>query len=161
MVFIVRFARAITKMPGIKTINMAPRTRFKPDPRECAILFLKLIEEREKRRDKKMTRAKISEGSLKGLWKRGRFSDPFLAEVQDWLLSAGWALFYAGRVYGAVKTDAVGNWPTLASTRIGSVLDQVGLGEFKFEELEYLLSDGDYAVATDEDDDEREDAEPA
>ena len=137
------------------------RTKYKPNPREAAMLFLKLVDEREKRRDKAMTRAQISEGSLKRLWKRERFSDQFLGEVEDWLLSAGWALFYAGGVYGAVKTDAVGNWPTLASSRIASVLDGVALGEFKFTELEYLLSAGDdTATADKEDADEETEEDP-
>lgn len=125
------------------------------------MLFLKLVDEREKRRDKAMTRAQISEGSLKRLWKRERFSDQFLGEVEDWLLSAGWALFYAGGVYGAVKTDAVGNWPTLASSRIASVLDGVALGEFKFTELEYLLSAGDDTATADKGDTATADKEDA
>ena len=108
------------------------------------MLFLKLVEERDARRDKAMTRAQVSEGSLKRLWKRERFSEPFLQEVQDWLLTAGWALFYAGRGFGAVKTDAVGNWPTLASSRIKSVLDRVALGDIEvFKELESLLAAGE------------------
>jgi len=118
------------------------------------MLFLKLVDEREKRRDKAMTRAQISEGSLKRLWKRERFSDQFLGEVQDWLLSAGWALFYAGGVYGAVKIDAVANWPTLASSRIASVLDRVALAKFKFTELEYLLSAGDDTATADKEGDD-------
>jgi hypothetical protein len=126
------------------------RTRYKPSPRECALLFLKLIDVREGRRKqlggrkKAMTRAQISTGSLKRLWKRERLSEPFLEEVEDWLLSAGWALFYAGRVYGAVKSDAVGNWPTLASSRIAPVLARVALGDTHvFDDLEYLLAAGE------------------
>jgi hypothetical protein len=125
-----------------KTINVVPMKLYKPDPRECAMLFLKLVDERVTRRGKEMTRAQISEGSLKRLWKRERFSDQFLEEVQDWLLSTGWALFYAGGVYGAVKTDAVGNWPTLASSRIASLLNDVARGKFEFDALESLLSAG-------------------
>jgi hypothetical protein len=143
----------------MKTIRIVSMTSYKPSPRECAMLFLKLVEERDARRDKAMTRAQLSEGSLKRLWKRERFSERFLEEVHDWLLSAGWALFYAGGVYGAVKTDAVGNWPTLASSRIKSVLDSVALGKFKFEELEYLLSAGDSAATADENEDADEEIE--
>jgi hypothetical protein len=137
-------------------MSSVSRTKYKPNPREAAMLFLKLVDEREKRRDKAMTRAQISEGSLKRLWKRERLSDQFLGEVEDWLLSAGWALFYASGVYGAVKTDAVGNWPTLASSRIASVLDGVALGEFKFAEIEYLLSAGTSTADKEDADDETE-----
>jgi hypothetical protein len=158
----------------IKTVNTVfrrdRRTRYKPSPRECALLFLKLIEEREGRRKEKeggqkkvMTRAQISEGSLKRLWKRERLSEQLLEEVQDWLLSAGWALFYAGGIYGAVKTDAVGNWPTLASSRIHSVLAKVALGDTEvFEELESLLAAGENGPAADahEEPDEETEEDP-
>jgi hypothetical protein len=79
--------------------------------------------------------------------------------VQDWLLSAGWALFYAGGVYGAVKVEAVENWPTLASSRIHSILDRVALGEFKFDELEYLLAAGDNGLVANGNDESDEETE--
>jgi hypothetical protein len=132
------------------TRTVSRRTRYKPSGRECTLLFLKLIAEKERRRGrlKRMTRAQISEGSLKRLWKRERLSDQFLEEVQDWLLSAGWALFYAGGIYGAVKTDAVGNWPTLASISIHSVLAKVARGQTEvFEKLDYLLAVGENGPA--------------
>src|SRR4051812_8791344 len=98
------------KKPGLN--------KYKPDPRECALLFLRLVEEKEGRRPKPMTRALVSELTLQRLWKRQRLSEqPFLEDVREWLLTAGWALFFTGAAYGAVKASAVRNWPTLASKR--------------------------------------------
>src|SRR2546422_3622615 len=155
----------MTKITTVVFMQRDRRTRYKPSARECALLFLKLIDEREERRgrEKVMTRAQISGGSLKRLWKRERLSEQFLEEVQDWLLSAGWALFYAGGIYGAVKTDAVGNWPTLASSRIAPVLARVALGDTGvFDELEYLLAAGESGPAADahEEPDEETEQDP-
>jgi endonuclease YncB( thermonuclease family) len=39
-------------------------------------------------------------------------TDPFLDDVAEWLLSAGWALFFASSTYAAVRLDAGENGPT-------------------------------------------------
>jgi endonuclease YncB( thermonuclease family) len=41
----------------------------------------------------------LAEGTLKKLWNRERLTEQFLEDVQEWLLTAGWALFYAGPIY--------------------------------------------------------------
>jgi hypothetical protein len=104
------------------------------------LLFLQLVQEREERRRKKMTRAQIAEGTLKKLWNRERLTAQFLEDVQEWLLSAGWALFYAGPVYAAVKVEAVMNWPSLAAKRIASELTEIGSGPDYFQQLESRLA---------------------
>lgn len=86
-----------------------------------------------------MTRAQLADVTLKALWNRERLGDDFLDEVRDWLLSAGWALFYAGPVFGAVRIDAVRNWPSVAAKRIAPILAQVNEGGFDFRKLEELL----------------------
>ena len=58
--------------------------------RECMLLFLRLIQERETRRRTQMTRAQIAEVTLKKLWGRERLTADFLEDVQEWLLTAGW-----------------------------------------------------------------------
>ena len=86
-----------------------------------------------------MTRAQISEVTLKRLWKRALLTEAFLGEVRIWLLAAGWALFDTGSVYGAVRSDAMKNWPSLASRRIADELALVARGELDFKTLERLL----------------------
>jgi len=113
---------------------------YKPSPYECVLLLLALVAEREGRRGKKMTRAQISETTLRRLWNRERFTDGFREEVKDWMLSAGWALIDAGATYAAVRVDAVGNWPSLASSRIQDVLDKTQSGDFDFFSLRHLIA---------------------
>jgi hypothetical protein len=103
------------------------------------LLFLALIQEREKRRGKLMTRAQIAEVTLKTLWNRQRLSEQFLDEVREWLMSAGWTLFYAGPIFGAVKIEAVKNWPSVAAWRIKPILAQVNEGSYDFGQLEDLF----------------------
>jgi hypothetical protein len=112
---------------------------YKPTSREAALLLLHAIEERGDRRDSELTRARLSRVTLKRLWIRENLSEPWLAEVNDWLLSAGWTLLHAGTTFGVVKKSVVENWPRVSSKHIQDVLDQVGRGEFDFSRLEDLL----------------------
>jgi hypothetical protein len=107
--------------------------------REAALILLYALAERGQRRGKELTRARVSQVSLKRLWNRENLNEAWLAEVNDWLLSAGWTLIYAGTTFGVIKKGVVENWPRIASKRIQDVLDQVAAGSFKFDELEHLL----------------------
>jgi hypothetical protein len=110
----------------------------KPDSREAALLLLHAIEERGQRRGKEMTRARLSRATLKSLWNRENLSEPWLDGVNEWLLSAGWTLFYAGTTFGAVKSSVVENWPRVASRHTEDILDEVRQGIFDFSKLEHL-----------------------
>ena len=114
--------------------------RYKPNPRECALLLLRMIEEREGRRKKPMTRVRVSELSLKRRWNRQRLTQDLLSQVGEWMLSAGWALFDAGATYAAVKVDAAENWPSVSSKRTDEELKNVSMGDFNFRKLEHLIS---------------------
>jgi hypothetical protein len=128
--------------------------KYKPTARECALLLLKLVEEREGRRKQKMTRVRLAELTLKHLWNRQRLTEPFLREVEEWLLTAGWALVYAGSTFGAVKIETVENWPRVSSKRLADEIDDVVAGKFKFAELEHFLTvDRDDRQADDDTDD--------
>jgi hypothetical protein len=116
--------------------------RYKPNPRECALLLLRMIEERDGRRKKKpMTRVRVSELSLKRRWNRRRLTQDLLSQVGEWMLTGGWALFDAGMTYAAVKVDAAENWPSVSSKRTDKELESVTTGDFKFEKLEHLISE--------------------
>jgi hypothetical protein len=103
------------------------------------MLLLRAIQERGERRGKPMTRARLSRVTLKRLWNREQLTDSWLDEVNEWLLSAGWTLVYAGRTFGAVKTDVVENWPRIASKYLNDEIDDVKRGAFDFAQLEHLL----------------------
>ncbi len=113
--------------------------RYKPNPMECTLLFLRMIEAREQRTGKPVTRVRLAEITLKRLWNRERIREQFLVEVEEWFLSAGWALIYAGNIFAAVRIDAVENWPRISSKLIASELIEVRKGRFEFKELERLM----------------------
>lgn len=127
---------------------------YKPDGRESALLLLRLIESRDSEREKPMTRVRLAEITLKRLWNRKQLGDQFLADVCEWLLSAGWALFFAGSTYAAVQVSAVENWPAVSSKRIRTDIEAVRWAKFDFSTLEHLFSrgDGDERIADSEDD---------
>ena len=82
---------------------------------------------------------RLAEITLKRLWGRHRLPDEFLREVEDWLFRAGWALFYAGTTFAAVKTTAVEGWPRLTSKRLSNEVGQVAQGQFNFDQHQALL----------------------
>src|ERR1700722_16980181 len=107
--------------------------------REAALILLYALAERGQRRGKELTRARVSPVSLKRLWNRENLNEAWLAEVNDWLLSAGWTLLHAGTTFGVVKKSVVENWPRIASKHIQDVLDQISRDEFDFSRLEGVL----------------------
>jgi hypothetical protein len=58
------------------------------------------------------------------------------------MLTGGWAFFDAGTTYAAVKVDAAENWPSVSSKRTDEELKSVTTGDFKFDKLEHLISEG-------------------
>jgi hypothetical protein len=88
---------------------------------------------------KDLTRVRLAEITLKRLWGRHRLPDDFLREVEDWLFRAGWALFYTGTTFAAVKTRAAKGWLRLSSKRLTDELAQVARGEFDFDQHHTLL----------------------
>ena len=124
---------------------------YRPAPRECAILLLLLVQTKNAERGKDLTRVRLAEITLKRLWGRHRLPDDFLREVEDWLFSAGWTLFYADTTFAAVKTTAVKGWPRLSSKRLSAELVQVTQGRFDFDQHHTLLLGETTSDADDED----------
>ncbi len=115
----------------------------RPDALEGALLVLRLIESKERELGKGITRFRVSESTLKRLWGRSRIPLDYLHEVEEWLLTADWALFFAGSTYAMIKVAAVEGWNRLASKRIKTELDEVARGEFDFTKLHHLLMLGE------------------
>src|SRR5437016_1260326 len=113
--------------------------RYKPTPRQCVLLLLLLVRERQDRRGKPTSRARLSEITLKRMWNREVLSRPFLDEVQEWLLTAGWTLIYAGSTYAAIKVDSVLDWPRHSAKRLANEVNRVAQGTYDFAELEQRL----------------------
>jgi hypothetical protein len=116
---------------------MASRTPrpYQPDALECALLLLLLIQPKEG------NRVRLAEITLKRLWKRRRLADEFLRDVTEWLFRGGWALFYAGTTFAAVKVKSVQGWPRVTSKDLGAELEKVARGQFDFSRHYHLLLD--------------------
>src|SRR5438477_8327609 len=103
-----------------------------PTARECAITLLLLIGTREKE-GKPTNRIRVSPTTLERLWMRHMLKDDLIEEVQEWMLRAGWCLFFAGETYAVVRTSAVINWPRLSSKRLDDERSKIERGEFDFD----------------------------
>jgi hypothetical protein len=112
---------------------------FKPEPREAAVILLHALDERGQRRGRPLTRARLSRLTLTKLWNREQLTENWIREVNEWLLSAGWALIQAGATFGVVKTEIVENWPRVASKHSKELLEKVACGNFDFSTLEPLF----------------------
>ena len=91
------------------------------------------------RGNREVTRARLSEITLRRLFKRRRVSPELLAEVQEWLFRVGWVLFFAGTTYAVVKMSVIDGWGRISSKRIQAELEKAGRGEFDYDSLEHLL----------------------
>jgi hypothetical protein len=129
----------------------------KPSALEGALLILGLAEAKEANRRgepngeepgdeasgeaarPRLRRFRVSETTLKRVLGRQRIPLDYLAEVQEWLLDAGWALFFAGSSYAMIRSSSVEGWTRLSSKLIKTELDEVSRGQFKFETLYHLL----------------------
>jgi hypothetical protein len=112
----------------------------KPTPLETALLMLRLVQSKEQEKDSPVTRFRVAEITLKRLACRQRLTTDFILDVQDALLDAGWALFFAGSTYGMIKTSAVEGWVRLGSKRIAEDLDAVARGEFDYGSVANLMT---------------------
>jgi len=111
----------------------------KPDALEGALLVLALVDSKEKETSKGITRFRVSESTLSRLFGRKRIPLGYLHEVEEWLLTAGWAMFFAGSTYAMIRVTAVAGWNRLASGRIRTELEEVARGQFDFTKLRHLL----------------------
>jgi hypothetical protein len=110
-----------------------------------ALLILRLVQAREaefrkKGLDRNVSRARISQNTIRKLCGRSQISNDFLTELQEHLIAAGWALFCIGPTYYAViKLESVRGWSRISSKRIDDDLNEVWSGVFKWEQYKELL----------------------
>jgi hypothetical protein len=144
--------------PEIRNGDQKPEVRKRPDRyhqpsvRECALLVLRLLKARTKELDREISRARISQSTLRRLFGRSQITNDLLLDVQEILLAAGWCLFCAGPTHFAIiKKQAVEGWARISSGRIKNDLANVSKGQYDFEPLERLLTHEDEAETEDGD----------
>jgi hypothetical protein len=139
-----------------------PQLPYLPTERQCALLILYLISARDeefekKGQERKVSRARISQNTIRRLCGRSHISNDFLLLVQEYLLAAGWALFCIGPTYYAViKLESVQGWSRISSKRIADDLKQVPRGKFLWQKHEHLLGPHVAAEVDDRDSDGEE-----
>jgi|SRR5262249_10629207 len=111
-------------------------SRYKPTPRESAILLLTLFQARERELNRRLGRVRLGEITLRRLWNRQVLSEDFVDEVKAWLLEGGWVLFKSTSTYAAVMVDVVDSWPAISSKRLESEIAKLAAGKLNFDELE-------------------------
>jgi hypothetical protein len=90
---------------------------FQPDAHEAALLVLHLLDRAGSDR-RPVSRARLTEITIRRLWSRTRVPEAFLLDVQEILLNAGWVFFWAGSSFAIIKREAVDGWPRISSKRI-------------------------------------------
>src|SRR6476660_7554797 len=84
------------EVPGMAETAESKLKKFhRPTPRQAALIVLLLLKSRERETGKPITRARLSESTLRKLWVRTHISNEMLLKIQEYLLQAGWALFWA------------------------------------------------------------------
>jgi hypothetical protein len=111
-----------------------------PNAKECALLLLLLIKEKEREIGKPLSRFRVAELTLRRIWGRRRITPELVEDVNEWLDRADRVLFFAGNSYGVIRTSAVESWVRISSKRIQAQTEAVLAGAFDFSPLERLLS---------------------
>jgi hypothetical protein len=132
-------------------LNVTERL-YQPTAHECVLLLLRLIQAKGEESGRAVTRARLTEATLRHLWIRSRITDDLLGDVQEILAHAGWTLFWTGSSYAIAMLDAINGWARISAKRLEAELEQVKRGKYdKFADLEkLLLGDDDNAEADDE-----------
>src|ERR1700680_2306308 len=112
------------KLDEDSAVPKKPRFQL-PGACEAALLLVHLLERTSDEFHRTVTRAQLSEETMRKLWGRTRVTDQHLLETQEYLLRAGWVMFWMGTSYAVVKLDAVEGWPRIASKRIAEDLKKV------------------------------------
>jgi hypothetical protein len=113
---------------------------YQPTPRECAMLILRLMEVRGQEVEGEVSRARISQNTVRRMCGRGQLTTDFIHDLQNILLAAGWCMFCVGPThYAVIKVKSVEGWSRISSKRISDELTRVSRGQFDFQQVEHLL----------------------
>jgi hypothetical protein len=96
---------------------------YQPTANECAVAVLQLLHAKMAETGRAVTRARLSEITLRRLWVRSRITDDLLREIQEHLVQAGWSLFWAGTSYAIISIAAVEGWGRISSKLLSPAAD--------------------------------------
>ena len=142
-----------------------PKCPLLPTEWQCALLILCLIRARERefeerRLKRKVSRARLSQNTIRKLCGRSQIANDFLLLVQEYLLAAGWALFCIGPThYAIIKLELVQGWSRISSKRIAEDLKLLPHGEFPWKAYEVLSIPKQNNTAEDDDEETGDEGE--
>lgn len=120
--------------------NEVPDRRELADERKCSLTILRLLQAREQETLREVTRARVSQATLRRLCGRSQIPPEFLVGIQEYLLGAGWALFcVSASYYALIQVSKVEGWGRISSKRIAHELHDIARGKYDFAPLEPLL----------------------
>jgi hypothetical protein len=119
--------------------------RYMAEPKECALLLLRLLQAKEREIGRPLSRFCVSSLSLERMWGRRRITPELAEAVGEWLFRAGRVFFFTGDSYGVILTSAVDGWARLSSKRLEAEINEVLAGQYDFTTLEHLLVDASEA----------------
>lgn len=117
-----------------------------PNEKQAALLFLLLIDAKQKERltkgdERKISRLLISQNTVRRLCGSSQISPAFLIQVQENLLAAGWALFCIGSThYAMISLDSVKGWTRISSKSINDDVTRVLRGTFAWRDHWHLFT---------------------
>jgi len=113
-----------------------PDQFWRPEAWQCTLLLLRMIAARDEEFKKNgikrtVSRARISQNTIRRLCRRTQLSPGFLRKLQEHTLAAGWAFFAIGPTYYAViKLEAAQGWGRISDKRIADELKSIRPGGF-------------------------------
>jgi hypothetical protein len=114
-----------------------------PTAAEAATLFALSVKRKEEELAKELSRARVSEKTVKRVTGRRRLDQRFVADLNECLLDFNLLLIDTGDAIGLLKASAVKGWPRMTAQSIVEEIKQSRRGELDFDSAaEELAEDG-------------------
>ena len=104
-------------MPG----RTMPR-KHRPTPYETARLTIHLVKAFDEEHERKTTRFRLSQKTLRLIALRSSLRDVFIEEWRDELAGLAWAAFRIDDNFGLIERGTVNGWTRIGSARITDIL---------------------------------------
>ena len=124
-----------------------------PTAAEAATLLALSLKRKEDELTKELSRARISEKTLKRVTGRRRLDQRFIADLNECLLDFDLILVDTGEAIGLLRASSVKGWPRMNANRIIDEIESSRRGKLDFEAITNELAESTAAL-------DEEEAEP-
>ena len=109
---------------------------WKPTPQQAASLLLHLIGGYEAETGRRVTRARLSQTTVRKACGRSFLRTKFLLSLQDQLIDLGWILFVSDdNNFGIISGAAVNTWRRVGGHRLDGPIAELRKGGFDYASL--------------------------